>query len=455
MPSQFHLLTTGAAEMEIPTLPVNYDAERAVIGSIILDRDAIIAIAPWLIVEDFYLPQHRAIYAAALNCYSRRVPPDLITIGEVLRQAGDFDGIGGIPGLMRYADTTPTAMHVEYYAQIVRDTALSRAMIEAGSDIASVGFESGLDRAALVHKAQQLLERATNRVQTSALATAEQVSREWGEAFNAGGSVGHSTGLYDLDRQLAGGFHRGELIIAAARPSVGKTALALQVARNIAKREGRVLFCSFEMKRVDLWSRLVAIESGVTLERVRQPEKAEGSDMSRIAEADGNLSQTPLLIDHDFGATIGDVRNRALALQAEKGGIALVVVDYLQLVNTPTGRERNRVLEVGEISRGLKRLSGELDCPVLALSQLSRGVEGRADKIPLLSDLRESGNLEQDGDVVLFLHRPELYGDAQLKGICEIHIAKNRQGPLGKVALVYRPDTGRWMDMAYQAVQGY
>lgn len=438
-----------------PTLPMNLDAEVAVIGSIILDRDAIIAIAPWLIVDDFYLPNHRAIYAAALDCYSRRVPPDLITIGEVLRQSGDYDGIGGIPGLVRYTDATPTAMHVEYYAQIVRDTALSRAMIMAGSDIARVGFQPGLDRAALVHKAQQLLERATNRVQTSALATAEQVSREWGEAFTAGGSVGHSTGLYALDRQLAGGLHRGELVIAAARPSVGKTALALQVARNISVHEGRVLFCSFEMKRVDLWSRLVAIESGVSLEHVRQPQLATDDEMNWIAEADGKLSEIPLLIDHDFGATIGDVRNRALALQAEKGKIALVVVDYLQLVNTPAGKDRNRVLEVGEISRGLKRLAGELDCPVLALSQLNRGVEGRAEKIPLLSDLRESGNLEQDGDVVLFLHRPELYGDAQLKGVCEIHIAKNRQGPLGKVALNYRPDTGRWADLTYRTPEGF
>lgn len=441
--------------MDLPTLPVNYDAEMAVIGSIVLDRDAIVAIAPWLLADDFYLPQHKAIYAAALDCYSRRVPPDLITIGEVLRRTGDFDGIGGVPGLARYADAVPTAYHAEYYAQIVRDVALSRAMIEAGADIASVGYQPGLDRAALVHKAQQLLERATNRVQTSVLATAEQVSREWGEAFQAGGSVGHPTGLHDLDRQLAGGFHRGELIIAAARPSVGKTAIALQVARNVAANEGRVLFCSFEMKRVDLWSRLISVESGVPLERVRQPKLMDGDDMSRAADADGILSQMPLLIDHDFGATIGDVRNRALALQAEKGSIALVVVDYLQLVNTPAGRDRNRVLEVGEISRGLKRLAGELDCPVLALSQLSRGVEGRADKIPLLSDLRESGNLEQDGDVVLFLHRPELYGDAQLKGVCEIHIAKNRQGPLGKVALVYRPDTGRWRDMAYQTPSGY
>lgn len=441
--------------MDIPSLPVNYDAEMAVIGSIILDRDAIIAIAPWLEESDFYLPQHKAIYAAALDCYRRRVPPDLITIGEYLRQSGDFDGIGGIPGLTLYTNAVPTAMHVEYYAQIVRDTALSRAMIEAGGDIAATGYKTGLDRAALVQRAQQLLERATNRVQTSILATAEQVSQEWQAMLQAGGNVGHPTGLTLLDRQLAGGFHRGELIIAAARPSVGKTAFALQIARNTARRGERVLFASFEMKRVDLWSRLVAMESGISLERVRQPHLMDQHDMARAVEADGILSQTALMIDHDFGATIGDVRNRALALQAERGPIALMIVDYLQLVNTPSSKERNRVLEVGEISRGLKRLAGELDCPVLALSQLNRGVEGRADKIPLLSDLRESGNLEQDSDVVLFLHRPELYGDAQLKGVCEIHIAKQRQGPLGKVALRYFPDTGRWFDTAYESPKGY
>lgn len=442
-------------------LPFNMEAERAVIGSLFLDRDSIVAIAPSLTADDFYLQQHREIYAAALDCYSRRVPGDLITIAEVLRKEGTLADHGDFPGLARYADAVPTAAHVEYYAQIVADTALSRAMIQAGGGIAAVGYEP-LDRAALVHKAQGLLERATQRQQGSAWVYGDQISSEWQASKTSGRNAPVATGIYTLDRQLAGGLHRGELTLLAARTSVGKTSLALQITRNIFGRGQLVPWFSIEMDREALWDRLVSTEARLPVDKVRNyelPGTVTDAEMSAIAGADGKLSgmgQHFTVID-SRGVTITDMRNNALALQAKHGDIGLLVVDYIQLASSPGRREQNRVLEIGEVSRGLRRLAGELNCPVLALAQLKRGAGEGENKIPLLSDLRESGNLEQDADVVLFLDREEMYSpNTAKKGVVDIHVAKQRQGPLGKVPVFFKAEYGRWFDTdGYVAPPGY
>lgn len=444
--------------MPEPLTPTNLDAEAAVLGACLSDRDAIVAIAPSLETEHFYLERHRWIYAAMLALYERRVPCDLITVGDELRRAGHLEECGDTPGLAMLADSTPIAQHVEYYATIVRDVALSRAMIEVGRAIAAAGYTTP-DRDALVKQASDLLERTTRQSQTSRLLTAEQASRLWQEHFSADRPVGQPTGIRTLDKHLIGGLHRGDLVILAARPSIGKTALALQIARNIAMTGDLVLYVSLEMKAVpSLWQRLLAVESGINSERIRMGQAGIGEgEMVGLMEADGRLSEATLMIDDDFSGSAFDIRTRALALQAERGRVSLVVVDYLQLVNgggDPNRKQdaRNRVLEIGEISRSLKHLAGALDCPVLALSQLNRGVESRADRTPLLSDLRESGNLEQDADLVWFLKAP----DDGTKNVCEVHIAKHRNGPLGKVALWFAPETGRWSDLeVYRSPQGY
>jgi replicative DNA helicase len=443
-------------------LPFNLDAERAVIGSLFLDRDSIIAVAPGLTPDDFYLPQHREVFAAALDCYSRRVPCDLITVGDVLRQAGTLAEHGDIPGLAMYADAVPTAYHVQYYAQIVADTALSRAMIQAGGNIASIGYEP-LDRAALVHKAQQLLERATQRQQGSQWVYADQISSEWRASHESGRSRPVSTGMITLDRMLAGGLHRGELILLAARTSVGKTSLALQLTRNILDTEQIAAWFSIEMDRQALWDRLVSTEARLPVEKVRNygiPGAVNDREMMAIAEADGKLTELgrgrfPVIDSR--GITITDIRNAALALQAERGQVGLLVVDYIQLAASPGRRDQNRVLEIGEVSRGLRQLAGELNCPVLALAQLRRGAGEGENKVPLLSDLRESGNLEQDADVVLFLDREELYNkNSQKKGVVDVHIAKQRQGALGAVSVFFKSEYGRWYDVdGYSNMEGY
>lgn len=440
-----------------PQLPANVDAEAAVLGSVLLDRDAIIAVAPWLKPDNFYLEKHRWIYTVMLELYATRTSADLITVSEGLRQRGQLVEVGDIGGLAMLADAVPTAYHVEYYAKIVRDTALARAVIQAGGAIAAAGYDTP-DREALVQKATALLEQTTQQSRASRLLMASQASRQWQEYFSSDHPIGQPTGLRSLDQMLVGGMHRGDLIILAARPSVGKTALALQIARNIARDGDLVLYVSLEMKGVpSLWQRLLGIESGIDTKRIQLGRRVMGDpEIARLVEADGRLSEYPLAIDDDFSGSAFDVRSRALALQAELGRVSCVVVDYLQLLNGPgEGKKRsdeNRAREVGEMSRSLKQLAGALDCPVIAVSQLNRGVESRADKTPLLSDLRESGNLEQDADLVWFLVR----SDDALEHMIELHIAKHRNGPLGRVPLRFEKESGRWFDIdGFAPVEGY
>jgi replicative DNA helicase len=266
-----------------------------------------------------------------------------------------------------------------------------------------------------------------------------------------------------LDRMLAGGLHRGELILLAARTSVGKTSLALQLTRNILDQEQIAAWFSIEMDRQALWDRLVSTEARLPVEKVRNygiPGAVNDRELVAIAEADGKLTELgrgrfPVIDSR--GITISDIRNAALALQAERGQVGLLVVDYIQLAASPGRRDQNRVLEIGEVSRGLRQLAGELNCPVLALAQLRRGAGEGENKVPLLSDLRESGNLEQDADVVLFLDREELYNkNSQKKGVVDVHIAKQRQGALGAVSVFFKSEYGRWYDVdGYSNMEGY
>lgn len=443
-----------------PQLPANLDAERAVIGSIVLDRQAIILVAASLRPDDFYIETHQWIYQAALDCYAENVPPDIITIGEKLRKAGRLDQVGGVFALAQYADGVPTAYHVEYYARIVADTSLSRLMIQAGGNIAAVGYQSDLDRAALIHKAGQLLERATQRGQISKIAFGDQVSAEWNAAAEAGHRKGVPTGLVPLDMELRGGLHRGDLILIAARTSMGKTSLALHIARQFINKEQLVLFFSLEMTRGALWDRLISAAARLAVEQVEDRASLTDEQMVRLVEADGRLCllKEYIAIDDERGLTISDIRSRALALQAEHGRVGLVVVDYIGFIASPPGsKDTNRVQEIGAISKGLRRLAGELACPVVALAQLNRNIEHRSDRVPMLSDLRESGDLEQDADVVLLLNREEKYKpDTDKKGVVDVHIAKQRQGATGQISLFFKQEFGQWFSLdQYRSPSGY
>lgn len=441
-----------------PQMPTDLDAEMAIIGSCLLDREAIILAATLISSDDldaFYAPQHRAIYAALLDLYTKRIPGDLVTVNSALRRTGDSDAIGGIAGLERFMAATATSIHVEYYCRAVLESWADRLMIEAGQLLSSLGYSKD-DQQAKLAKAQAIYDRAFNRKQTAKLVTMEQAGAEFLADFFSDEAHGIATSFDTLDLMLGGGFQRGDLIMAAALTSGGKTAFCCQVALNVARREQQVLYVSLEMKAKGLMARFAAIQSGIPSEKIRQPKRLLTlTEQQRVHDAVGQVTELPLKIDQEPNVTISDIRTRALAFQAETGNLALVIVDYIQLISTPGVKEENRAREVGKFSRSLKILAGELNCPVVALSQFSREASKRGG-VPQLSDLKESSSLEQDADVVLILHRPDLHNKEAPKGKCEVHVAKQRQGPLGSVVLDYAPDTGRWFDSGgYVSPTGY
>jgi replicative DNA helicase len=438
-------------------LPADINAERATLGSILLERDAIIVVAPWLPADYFYLEKHAWIYEAMLACYNRRVPPDISTVADELRRNERLDLVGGILYLSELTDDVPTAVHVEYYARIVERTAVLRRLIEAGGKIAALGYDEQEDVEDTLDRAEAELFNVSQRRAMEDFIHIRRVVDTYFEQITSldegqGDLVGVPTGYIDLDR-LTGGLQRSDLIILAARPSVGKTALALSLAYNIAiKAAHTVGIFSLEMSREQLVQRLLAMHTGIDTQRLRTGNIS--GHLQTIIEAMGVLSEASLYIEDTPGLSIMEVRSRARRLRAQVG-IDLIIVDYLQLMQAR--RSDNRVQEVSEISRGLKALARELNVPVLALSQLSRAVEGRVSHVPMLSDLRESGSIEQDADIVMFIYREELYDkETDKKGIAEIHIAKHRNGPLGVVPLRFENRTTTFQNlMRYASPEGY
>jgi replicative DNA helicase len=438
-------------------LPADINAERATLGSILLERDAIIVVAPWLPADYFYLEKHAWIYEAMLACYNRRVPPDISTVADELRRNEQLDLVGGILYLSELTDDVPTAVHVEYYARIVERTAVLRRLIEAGGKIAALGYDEQEDVEDTLDRAEAELFNVSQRRAMEDFIHIRRVVDTYFEQITSldegqGDLVGVPTGYIDLDK-LTGGLQRSDLIILAARPSVGKTALALSLAYNIAiKAAHTVGIFSLEMSREQLVQRLLAMHTGIDTQRLRTGNIS--GHLQTIIEAMGVLSEASLYIEDTPGLSIMEVRSRARRLRAQVG-IDLIIVDYLQLMQAR--RSDNRVQEVSEISRGLKALARELNVPVLALSQLSRAVEGRVSHVPMLSDLRESGSIEQDADIVMFIYREELYDkETDKKGIAEIHIAKHRNGPLGVVPLRFENRTTTFQNlMRYAAPEGY
>jgi replicative DNA helicase len=432
--------------------PVPYDvqAEEAVLGSLLLDRDAIIKIAPFLRPEDFYREAHGWIYAAVLDLYARREPPDPVTLSSELDRSGRLEQIGGDSYLVNLVNRTPTSVHIEYYAHIVERTSVLRRLISAGGEIAALGYSEDKETAQVLDKAEQLLFAISQRTSTKDFASIEQVLNEYYDRIEAiqhspGSVIGVPSGFHDMD-EVTGGLQKSDLIIMAARPGVGKTSLSLGIAHNAAARGSRVGVFSMEMSREQLVQRLLAVETGVDSQRLRLG-YLNDEEWQLVSDAIGRMAQMPIFIDDSAGLTIHEVRSKARRLEAESG-VDLLVIDYLQLMQGTSRRDGNRVQEVSEISRGLKVLARELNIPVIACAQLSRAVESRTNHVPMLSDLRESGSIEQDADIVMFIHREEMYNpDTEKKGIAEIHIAKHRNGPLTTIPLRFFNRTTKFADL--------
>ncbi len=441
--------------LALPTLgersvPYDLAAEEAVLGSLLLDRDAVIKIAPFLRQEDFYREAHGWIYAAVLDLYARREPPDPVTLSSELERSGRLEQIGGYSYLVSLVNRTPTAVHIEYYGHIVETAAVLRRLISAGGEIAALGYSEDQPLAQVLDKAEQLLFTVSQRTSSKEFASIEQVLNEYYDRIeaiqhNPGSLVGVPTGFHDLD-EVTGGLQRSDLVIMAARPGVGKTSLALGIAHNAAAKGNKVGVFSLEMSREQLVQRLLAVETGVDSQQLRLGYLTD-EDWQHVSDAIGRLAQMPVYIDDSPGLTVLEVRSKARRLEAEVG-VDLLIIDYLQLMQGTARKDGNRVQEVSEISRNLKMLARELNIPVIACAQLSRAVESRTSHVPMLSDLRESGSIEQDSDIVMFIHREEMYNpETEKKGIAEIYIAKHRNGPLTTVPLRFFNRTTKFADL--------
>lgn len=440
-------------------VPYNIEAERSVLGSIMTHRDAIISIASWLKPEDFYRETHTWVYEAQLDCYNRREPPDLVTVAAELDRRGRLETVGGAVYLSSLVDAVPTPVHVEYYGHIVERCAVLRRLITAGGEIAAIGYEASDDVDDSLSRAEELIFAISQRRVTRDFVPIRDVTSEYFDRLSRlrathSGVIGVPTGLRDMD-ELLGGLQPSDLVVLAARPSAGKSSLALTIAHNAARLGSAVGIFTLEMSREQLVQRFIAMETNVESHRLREG-RLDDDEFQLVSEAMGRLSEMPIYIDDSPGITVSELRSKARRLHTE-AEVEVVVIDYLQLM---TGRRsENRVQEISEITRGLKALARELNVPVLALSQLSRSVEHRTPHIPILADLRESGSIEQDSDVVMFIYREAMY-DAEIeekkKHIAEIHIAKHRNGPIGKLMLYFDNATTHFrdLDMRYEGDLG-
>jgi len=435
--------------------PQNMDSEQAVLGSILIDRDAIIEVADFLHPEDFYRQANGRIFGAMLELFEHREPIDVVTVAEALERAGDLESVGGAGYLSQLGNDTPTAVHVAQYGRIVERKAVLRRLIGAAGRIAAIGYEDGNDIQESIDRAEAELFAVSQQRTADGFSPLKALLHDAYDRLDylhahRGEIVGVPSGFGDLD-QLTTGFQPSDLIILAARPSVGKTSLALNVAEHAAVREGKTVgIFSLEMSKEQLVLRLLSSVANIDSQRLRSG-FLEEMDFARIAPALQALSDAPVFIDDTPNISTMELRTKARRLQAERG-LDLLIVDYLQLMQaTASTRDANRVQEVSEISRGLKALARELRVPVIALSQLSRQPEMRESREPRLSDLRESGAIEQDADLVLFLWREKERGaeEGDADGeVINLRLAKHRNGPTGEVKLWFRKSQTRFVGYA-------
>jgi replicative DNA helicase len=430
--------------------PQNLEAEASLLGAILIDSDAIVKIADIVSVDDFYDERHQYIYQAVKSLYDKHSPVDVLTLSDQLKNSELLEAVGGPAYLTELTNFVPTATHVEQYATIVAQKALRRRLIKASQDIANIGFDEQQDLQALIEQAESRLFEVSQRHTKQDVISLETILSESFDRLeelhkDKGKIRGITTGFKDMDNILAG-FQRSDLFVLAARPSMGKTALSLNLAHNVAVQTHLpVLIFSLEMSKEQLVDRMLAAEASIDAWNLRTGNLSD-TDYEKLAHAYGTLAEAPIYIDDSPGITVSDMRTKARR-EAHQHELGLVIVDYLQLMSGGTrfGSEGNRVQEISEISRGLKGLARELNVPVLALSQLSRSVESRSPQIPQLADLRESGSIEQDADIVAFIYREEYYNpETDRKNITDIFIKKHRNGPTGAVELYFDKEKQRF-----------
>ncbi|HEY7565165.1 MAG TPA: replicative DNA helicase [Acidimicrobiia bacterium] len=439
--------TTSRAGYRVP--PHSREAEESVIGAILLSDHAANEVMDKLVPDDFYVPAHQSIFEALVSLYNANQPLDAVTVSEELRRRDNLEKIGGVGYLTRLVEVVPAASNIEYYAGIVEEHGLRRSLIRAGSAVTDLAFRTDDEIEIVIDRAeQQVLNVAERRSGQGMIEVGPlfQSVLEYIEALEANGSdvTGLSTGFRDLDRKLAG-LQPANLVVIAARPAMGKSALTLNIATNVAVTGKVVALFSLEMAKEEVVQRILCSVGRVDSAKLRTGQLGP-AQWDHVVGAANKMYKAPIYIDDTSVVTVTDIRAKCRRLQRARG-LDLVVVDYLQLMQA-TNRE-NRQQEIAEISRGLKNLARELSVPIIAVSQLNRSVEQREDRRPRLSDLRESGALEQDSDVVMFIYRHEYYHPEEIekKGMAEVHIAKHRAGATGIVEMTFLPDFTRFADL--------
>lgn len=437
--------------------PQNIEAEKALLASLMLDKEGIIKIVDLIKPEDFYKDTHTKIYQTMLELFDRHEPIDIMTIKHRLDEKKQLDEIGGAGYLSEIVETVTTPSHLMHYAKTVRQKKVLRDLIRISDEIGSLGYKEHEDIDLLLDEAEKKIFGISQQSLTQGFSS---IKGELDDAFERidkihskkGALRGVTTGFSNLDDMLAG-FQKGDLILLASRPSYGKTSLALDFARAASKNKIPVGFFSIEMSKEQLVDRLIATEAGISMWKLRTGKLSSEEDFGKIQEAMASLAETPIFIDDAASPTVLQMRAMARRLQAEHG-LGILIVDYLQLIQS-RGFGDSAVQQVTEISRSLKSLAKELNVPVLALSQLSRAVEHRPDQRPRLSDLRESGSLEQDSDVVLFIHRKDKIDPRGAEpNIAEIIVAKHRNGPIGSKKLHFNPDVVTFTEVSYDYGEG-
>jgi replicative DNA helicase len=435
--------------------PHNLEAEESLLGAMLLSRDAISAATEAHVdVSDFYKPAHQHLFEAIMSLYGQGEPVDPVTVADELRRADLLDALGGRSTLLRLQTATPASANAHHYATIVNELALLRRLIAVAGDIAEMGYDDSGEVAETLDRAESLVfvvaERRVSESMVGVSSALQDTLDQLESLYGREGEItGVETGYTDLDNLLLG-LQPSNLVVVAGRPGTGKSSFALGAAANVAMTNRRpVMFFSMEMGVLELTKRLLAAEARVDARRLQTGNIPE-ADWGRLSHAVGRLAETPLYIDDNPHCTVMEMRAKARRAKSRHGDLGLIVVDYMQLMTPSTSRRlENRQVEVAEISRGLKILARELDAPVMALSQLNRQLEYRQDKRPMLADLRESGSLEQDSDVVLFIYRDEVYNpESEQRGTAEIIVAKHRNGPTGVTRLAFLDHFTKFANMA-------
>lgn len=431
--------------------PQNLDAEMSLLGAVLIDEEVLADVSEHVTTKDFYDKRHGIVYGGMMRLYEKHRPVDLLTLTDELKRKKELELVGGSAYLTELTTYVPTAAHAEAYAELVAQKAVRRRLIKASTEISEMGFDEDTSTQELLEKAEAELFSVSDQSLKQDLASLESILTESFDRMeelhrNKGALRGVRTGYRDLDNMTAG-LQRSDLIILAARPAMGKTTLVTNLAYNVATiAKQPVLFFSLEMSKEQLVDRMLADASGVDAWNIRTGNLSD-QDFSKLSEAMGEMAEAPIYIDDTPGLSVLEMRTKARRA-AHEAPLGLIIVDYLQLMQASGRSDGNRVQEVSEISRGLKLIARELNVPVIGLSQLSRSVESRNPQIPQLADLRESGSIEQDADIVMFIYREKYYNpDTDRDNITDLIIAKHRNGPTGKVELYFHPERLRFMSL--------